>query len=277
MTVLEPLPNDEIDEVDPFLMIHHLRHRFPGGQDPLEVGVPPHPHRGFQPVSFLFEGSVRHRDSLGNDATTAAGGVQWTRAGSGIVHSERPSGPLAREGGLLELVQVWINLPSAERMSEPEFLALDPQDVRTARRPYAGTTLRVVAGEIGGLRGPVETPTSIDAGTVHMGEKGRFDFSVPTGHHAMAYVLNGRVRVDGSRIVEGRQLAVLDADGENVHFAAEAPSRILLLTGEPLEEPYVNSGPFVEDNLQRLYQAVTEYEHGEMGQLTEHREQALSA
>ena len=153
--VEQPLPSHGIDQVDPFLLIHHWDSPLPGGQDQREVGVGPHPHRGFSPVTFIFKGDLQHQDSLGNNAIVSDGGTQWMHAGMGVTHSERPSAKMAMEGGELEFIQFWVNTPAAHKMSPATYLPIDQEQtpVLSDENGYVA----VVAGEYRGIKGPAPT------------------------------------------------------------------------------------------------------------------------
>ena len=242
-----------LDHLDPFFLFDHF-----GSEDAGDyiAGFPMHPHRGIETVTYMLDGSVAHRDSLGNSGVIGAGDVQWMTAGSGILHEEMPRvGPRRLDG-----FQVWVNLPRALKMTSPRY-----QDVPAARIPELlrpdGGRVRVVAGEVDGVVGAVREifagPTYLD---VTLPAGGRFDQLIPRGHTGLLYVYQGEVTV-GGRPVPSPRLAIL-GDGDLVRVQASAPARFLLLSAQPLEEPSVRYGPFVMNTRDEIAQALAELRDG---------------
>lgn len=268
LVVKQPLPAGEIDQIDPFLLLHHARLSFRGGQHPRALGVPPHPHRGFEPVTFIYRGGVHHRDSLGNDSVIRAGGVQWMTAGSGVVHSERPPAALAEEGGVQEIIQLWINLPERHKMTAPRYQSLTAEATPTVTAADGRVRVAVVAGTFGGAEGPIDTHSPLLALNATFEAGGQHTFALPAGHNAFAYLLDGRLRVNEEREVSGEHLAAFAGDGA-VRLAALDDTRLLLMAGAPLGEPVAASGPFVMNRSVEIYQAMRDYQEGRMGTLEE--------
>jgi redox-sensitive bicupin YhaK (pirin superfamily) len=242
-----------LDHLDPFFLFDHF-----GSEDAGDylAGFPMHPHRGIETVTYMLDGSVAHRDSLGNSGVIGAGDVQWMTAGSGILHEEMPRvGPRRLDG-----FQIWVNLPRALKMTAPRY-----QDVPAARIPELvrpdGGRVRVVAGEVDGVVGAVREifagPTYLD---VALPAGGRLDQPVPRGHTGLLYVYQGEVTV-GGRPVPSPRLAIL-GDGDLVRVEASAPARFLLLSAQPLEEPSVRYGPFVMNTRDEIAQALAELRDG---------------
>ena len=242
-----------LDHLDPFFLFDHF-----GSEDAGDyiAGFPMHPHRGIETDTNMLDGSVAHRDSLGNSGVIGAGDVQWMTAGSGILHEEMPRvGPRRLDG-----FQVWVNLPRALKMTSPRY-----QDVPAARIPELvrpdGGRVRVVAGEVDGVVGAVREifagPTYLD---VALPAGGRFDQPIPRGHTGLLYVYQGEVTV-GGRPVPSPRLAIL-GDGDLVRVQASAPARFLLLSAQPLEEPSVRYGPFVMNTREEIAQALHELRDG---------------
>jgi hypothetical protein len=249
-----------LDHLDPFFLFDHFGSE---NADDYIAGFPMHPHRGIETITYVLDGSVAHRDSLGSSGVIGAGDVQWMTAGSGILHEEMPKAWPRRLDGF----QVWVNLPRALKMTKPRY-----QDVPTSRIPVVvrpgGARARVVAGEVDGTRGAVREifagPTYLD---VALPPGASFEQPVPHGHTGLLYVFQGEVAVGGPEAARGKvvpavRLAVLtDGDVVRVH-AGSAPARFLLLSAQPLDEPAVRYGPFVMNTRQEIEQALRELREG---------------
>jgi len=249
-----------LDHLDPFLLLDEFKSDRP---DDYLAGFPDHPHRGFETVTYMLAGSMRHQDHKGNQGELVAGSVQWMTAGRGIVHSEMPR----QKDGLLWGFQLWVNLPAKDKMSAPRY-----QDIPPERIPEVSSTegvrVRVIAGESGGARGPVEgivtqplyLEVGMDAGT-------RFERPVPAGHSAFAYVFAGEAEFEdknGRRSIAAGTLAVL-GDGDRVAVVtAVAPARFILLAARPLGEPIARYGPFVMNTREEIVQAVEDFRAGKL-------------
>jgi len=265
--VKQPLPHPGLAHLDPFLLLHHARVEHPGGHRPQEDGVPPHPHRGFEPVTFVFDGAVHHRDSRGNDSVIQAGGVQWTTAGMGLVHSERPTREISEHGGTQEIVQLWINLPKRLKFVQPAY-----QGVQAGALPAwngHGVTIRVVAGELEGRTGPVRTHTPVVAATGSFDAGARHDFVLPESHNIFMYLLDGGGLFNGVETVQGERLVAFERAAGAIRVEARAPTRFLLMSGEPINESVVTSGPFVMNDTTEILEAMRDFRMGKMGVLIE--------
>lgn len=249
--------------LDPFLLLDHLH-----GEDPADYarGFPTHPHRGFETVSVMLEGAIRHRDSRGNAGLITSGGAQWMTAGRGILHSEMPE----QERGLLCGFQLWVNLPAAEKLCVQAYQDLAPARLAEATLSPAGSLVRVVSGELDGLRGPVrERPTRPLLFTLALADERPFTCDVPEGHTAFAMVHRGSVWVGeehaASEVPEG-SLAILEA-GRRVRLRARgAGARVLFAAGRPLREPIAQRGPFVMNTEAELQRAFEDYRNGTLDQ-----------
>jgi len=265
--VRQPLPHPRINNIDPFLLLHHAGPTaIPAGSHVREHGVPPHPHRGFEPVTFVYKGGVHHRDSRGNDSVILDGGVQWMTAGMGITHSERPPKELAEKGGDQEIIQLWINLPAEHKMVQPRYIGLSREDIPVIDSG-SGAIVQVVAGEVNGARGPVPTFSPLVALNGAFGEGSSVTLDLPEGQSGLVYVLDGALSVNGQR-VDGRQMAELGTSG-SLQIEAIEPARALILTGEPIGEPVVKSGPFVMNTQTQVMEAMRDAQMGKMGILIE--------
>jgi hypothetical protein len=242
--------------LDPFLMLDAFGSDKPGDYI---AGFPEHPHRGFETVTYMLHGRMRHRDSAGNEGLVTDGGVQWMTAGRGVAHSEMPE----QNEGLMEGFQLWLNLPAKDKMSEPWYRDIPTEEVpRFALE--GGVTVQVIAGNTHGVAGavqrahtePLYLDLEIPAGVT-------VDQPIPAGHNAFVYVFRGEAVIDGKGVASGR-MAILDnapgADG--VRIKALAPARVLVLAGRPLNEPIAQYGPFVMNTEQELYQAVEDFRAG---------------
>ena len=250
------LTQDLQRRLDPFLMLDNFGSENPGDYI---AGFPDHPHRGFETVTYMLTGCMRHRDSVGNEGLINSGGVQWMTAGRGIIHSEMPE----QQDGLMEGFQLWVNLPSNLKMTQPGW-----RDIPGGEVPEFvsadGVRVRVVAGRAHGVAGAVPEgtvdPVFLD---LHFDAPGSIGIELPAGHNALAYVYRGALTVGGSPVPRQR-MAVLETrpDADGVRFAAEAPARAVLIAGRPLNEPIAQYGPFVMNTRDELMQAVRDYQSG---------------
>ena len=248
-------------EVNPFLMFDYAGPlTFPPTDEPRGVGE--HPHRGFETVTIVYEGVVAHRDSSGGGGVIGPGDVQWMTAAAGLVHEEKHEREFARRGGVLEMAQLWVNLPKAYKMSPPGY-----QAITAAQIPMAGSAVRVIAGELHGVRGPARTFTPMNVFDVRLRAGERVAFDVPAGHSAALALLAGGVTVNGVAVQGEAQLAVLSREGTRVEIAADAASKLLYLGGEPIDEPVASYGPFVMNTQDEIRQAIDDYRAGRMGKL----------
>jgi quercetin 2,3-dioxygenase len=246
-----------LDMLDPFLLLDEFRSD--SAADYIG-GFPEHPHRGFETVTYMLAGRMRHGDNQGNSGLLTAGSVQWMTAGRGIVHSEMPE----QENGLMWGFQLWVNLPAKDKMTAPRYQDIAPEAIPEFS-PAEGVVVRLIAGSIGDRQGPVQgivtAPLYLD---VRVAAGAKYDVPVPAGHHGFAYVFEGQANVgDGAQaqLVRG-DLGVL-SDGDTVRLAAgEAPARLILVAGKPLNEPVAKYGPFVMNAPQEIMQAIDDYRSG---------------
>ena len=261
--VKQPLPNSKIDGVSPFILLHHAgpTHHAPGE---IKARLSPHPHRGFEPVTFLFSGKIHHKDSTGSEGFLETDDVQWMTAGSGIIHSEGPSAAFAKEGGDMELIQLWVNLPREHKMTPPKY-----QDIKKDAVPAIdenGFQMKVVAGEYKGVKGPASTFTPIVAMMMNFKAGASAIIEMPAVYNVMAYVLNGSIESNGAKI-DALNIAVFDHSSEQIQLKANTDGKLLFLSGEPINEPVASYGPFVMNYPGEIKQAIMDYETGKMGVL----------
>jgi redox-sensitive bicupin YhaK (pirin superfamily) len=259
--------NDLGEQISPFLLLDYAGPtQFGPTQTPRGVGE--HPHRGFETVTIVYQGELEHRDSAGNSGKLAPGDVQWMTAASGVVHEEKHERNFAAKGGIMQMVQLWVNLPKRSKMSAPRY-----QEIAAARIPVVelaggAGSVRVIAGECEGVRGPAETVTVLNVWDVRLSGAGAASFELPLGHNGAVVVLEGEASVEGSAPVGEAAMALLSTEGTSVSIAAVKPAKILYLSGVPLGEPVVASGPFVMNTGAEIYQAIKDYQSGRMGHLS---------
>lgn len=232
-------------------------------------GVGEHPHRGFETVTFVYSGEVVHRDSAGGGGKIGPGDVQWMTAASGLVHEEMHSQDFAQKGGLFEMVQLWVNLPARFKMSPPKYQGITKAEIPVVNLPGDVGTVRVVAGEYAGQKGPAQTFTPIQAWDIRLKAGGPQNFTVAKGHTTLVFVLEGEVQLHGGEVIRSAELAVLDKNEAEFSLQALADSKILFLAGEPINEPIIGYGPFVMNTPLEIRQAFEDYESGRMGRLAE--------
>jgi redox-sensitive bicupin YhaK (pirin superfamily) len=249
------LGTDHLPQLDPFLMLDEFRSDDPSAYI---AGFPDHPHRGFETVTYMLAGRMRHQDNQGNSGTLTAGSVQWMTAGRGIVHSEMPE----QERGLMWGFQLWVNLPARDKMSVPRYQEFPAVAIPTVAAP-GGTTVKVIAGEFDGVVGPVKA-AAVDAHylDVSLAPQGVFEHELPAGHNVFFYVFEGAVKIDGLKVRIG-ELGVL-GPGRTVSLRAadDKPVRLLLLAGRPINEPVARYGPFVMNTMDELRTAFADYQAG---------------
>ena len=265
----QALPHKKVEMIDPFLLVHHLEHKFDKGTVQSQAGVPPHPHRGFAPVSFVFKGGVHHRDSTEKSSVVYAGGTQWMHAGRGIVHSERPAKEVAEAGETWELIQFWVNAPAVHKMSAPEYVGLDKDSTPISCSADGKVEVAVVAGQYDKLNGPIETLTPIMALRLTFDEEGEVEIPVPEAYNGFVYLLDGALTYNEETNLKSKDLAWLDNQGEIIKLKAKKNTRAILLAGVPINEPVATYGPFVMNDQAEIMQAMRDYQTGNMGSLNE--------
>ncbi len=267
--VRQPLPAAGVEQVDPFLLLHHANLKAPTHIEPRHAGIGPHPHRGFSPVTFIFKGGVHHRDSRGNNSVIYEGGAQWMNAGRGIIHSERPPADIHERGGVQELIQLWINTPARHKMDQPLYFPVPAENVPEIHSPDSKVTVRLFAGELMNKKGPAPTQTEVIAATLLLQPSGSLTIPLPETHNVLLYLLDGEVNIETYGKTEGLNLVVFANDGQGIALEALKPTRALLLGGEPLHEEVVSYGPFVMNNQTQILEAMRDYQMGKMGVLIE--------
>ena len=260
--------NDRAAEFSPFLLLDYAGPAtFPPTTQ--RKGVGEHPHRGFETVTIVYDGEVEHRDSSGGGGVIGPGDVQWMTAAGGLVHEEYHGAGYAKRGGPFEMVQLWVNLPAKHKMTTPGYQGITSAQIpRVELRDSAGS-VRVIAGNYEGTKGPARTFTPVNVWDVRVNKGKRATFNVPAGYTTALLVLRGGVRLaDGGSVGEA-ELAMLERSGETFTVEASENTTLLLLNGQPLNEPVVGHGPFVMNTRAEIQQAIIDYQNGKMGQMAE--------
>lgn len=232
-------------------------------------GVGQHPHRGFETVTIVYKGEVAHRDSTGQGGVIGPGDVQWMTAGAGILHEEFHSPSFAQSGGALEMVQLWVNLPAKDKLTAPGYQAISTHDIPVVALPNDAGSVRVIAGEFDGHTGPAKTFSPMQVWDLRLQQGGYSELHLPEGWTTAVIVLRGTVLVNGNEVVREAQMALLDRAGQTLSLEANNDAAVLLLSGEPIDEPIVGYGPFVMNSEQEIRQAIADFNAGRFGQLTQ--------
>ncbi len=260
------LPAPGLDMLDPFLMLDHAGPVQIAPSD-VQKGVDEHPHKGFETVSIAYQGDLEHRDSFGHSGFIPAGGVQWMTAGSGLVHEEKHGKEFTRQGGTLEMIQLWVNLPKEYKYTKPAYQDIMPEQIPAVNLDEQGSYLRVIAGQYGDTLGPAETFTPINILDLRLKAGAKVKLPLADAYSTGIYTVKGKVAYnDGQSISEGF-FVVFEETGEQIEIHAEADTTLLLLNGEPINEPVVSYGPFVMNTQEEIREAFREFRAGKMGSL----------
>ena len=259
-------------ELSPFLLLDYAApYEFPPGNE--KRGVGGHPHKGFETVTVAYQGELEHRDSSGGGGKIGAGDVQWMTAGNGIVHEEFHSQDFTRKGGTFQMVQLWVNLRAKDKSAKAGYQTLLKAQIPNVELPRDAGTVRVIAGEYGGGRGPAKTFTPINLWDVSLRAGNSADLPLPDGHTTLFLVLSGEVTVNGEREGPSRtglhegDLAIFARSGDGISVKAKSEAKLLVMDGEPIAEPIVGHGPFVMNSRAEIQQAFEDYQLGRMGEL----------
>jgi redox-sensitive bicupin YhaK (pirin superfamily) len=261
--VKRALPTRNLKQVDPFLFIDHLT---PTEVEPgAAIRIPPHPHAGFEVVTYLLEGEFFHRDSQGHNQVARAGDINWMTSGRGIIHSEGPTDNFLQTGGSIQLLQLWINLPARDKAVLPSFSHYASQVLPVIES--SGAWIKVLIGQFGGASSPVVTTTPIFCYHLKLQAGQRMQIPVAVDHNAALYVMQGKIRILHEELQSG-QLAESMLDGDQLVFSALQDAELLVFGGLPIAEKVVSYGPFVMNSVEGIEQAMSDYESGKMGRLT---------
>ena len=264
----QPLPTQGIENVDPFLLLHHYGpYAISEFNNPFDLG--PHPHRGFEPITLLFKGEQLHRDSLGNEMLVKAGDVQWTTAGRGIIHAEAPTKEFVKKGGDLEGIQLWLNLPAKDKMITPNYQHLEAEQIPKLFSNDKKVQLNVIAGNQQNESGLIKTQTEVNVFTANAQKNGMMEIEIPETHQSLFYLLDGEVLVNNSEVLKkgDNQMITFNQDGNFINFEAKENSTLLILSGEPIKEKVSQYGPYVMNTQTEILEAMRDYQAGKMGYL----------
>ncbi|WP_053147523.1 pirin family protein [Pseudomonas sp. Pf153] len=254
------------EHISPFLLLDHAAPTefAPTGE---RRGVGQHPHRGFETVTIVYQGELEHRDSTGSGGRIGPGDVQWMTAGSGIIHEEFHSEAFARQGGFMEMVQLWVNLPAKDKMTPAGYQTLLDGDIPDIALKDDAGRLRLIAGTFQGQHGPAKTFTPIDLWDIRLNAGKSLTLDLHEGRNVALVVLRGTVQVNGRERAEAGQLALFDRSGDRITLQANDDAVVLLLSGEPIDEPIVGHGPFVMNSEQEIHQAFSDFHSGRFGRM----------
>ncbi|MDH2207035.1 MULTISPECIES: pirin family protein [Empedobacter] len=256
--------NLDMRRTDPFIMLdYNSKFHFPATDKPKGVGV--HPHRGFETVTIAYEGSVSHHDSSGGGGTIHQGDVQWMTAASGVLHKEYHAEEFYKQGGIFQMVQLWVNLPAKDKMSAPKYQAIEHKDIPTVE--VENGFIEVIAGEYNQTKGAASTFSPVNMLNAKLNEGGKANFSFPANYNTVLLVIDGEVKVNNQEIVPTDHLLLFTNEGEDFSIEATENSVVLILSGEPLNEPIASYGPFVMNTQEQIREAFEDFNNGKFGTL----------
>jgi Pirin-related protein len=249
------------EQISPFLLLDYAG---PHVFEPTNHrrGVGEHPHRGFETVTIVYDGEVEHRDSAGNGGVIGPGDVQWMTAAGGIIHEEYHSLAFAKTGGPFRMVQLWVNLPAKDKMAPGGYQAITADMIPTVDLPDDAGGARIIAGEMAGTKGPARTFTPVNVWDLRLKRDADVTLALPEGHNAMLVVLGGHITVEGSQQVGEAEVLLLGREGAGISLRADGDTALLVLTGEPLDEPIAGYGPFVMNSRAEIMQAIDDFNNG---------------
>lgn len=257
--------NDIAEKISPFLMMDHAGPTyFPPTQQKLGVGQ--HPHRGFETVTIVYHGGVSHRDSSGAGGTIGPGDVQWMTAAAGLIHEEFHSENFAREGGSFEMIQLWVNLPAKDKMTRPGYQGITSKQIPNITLPNDAGNIRIIAGIFESVQGPARTFTPMNVWDMRLKADRTVTLTLTENHTLALYVLQGKLKL-GNQIISSSELAVMEREGNKLEVSIVEEAVVLLLSGQPLNEPIVGHGPFVMNTRAEIMQAMQDYHNGQFGQI----------
>jgi len=262
----QPFPTQDIEMVDPFILLHHYGpYTINEKNNPFDLG--PHPHRGFEPITFIIQGEQLHRDSLGHESIVKDGDVQWTTAGRGIIHAEGPSKEFVRKGGTLEGIQLWLNLPAEKKMISANYQHVTNEEFTIVSSEDGKVKIQIIAGQLEGKSGKISTQTSVNAFMVDIEKGGEYTIEIAKDHQSLVYLLKGDVTVNNEihLMQDENQLIEFNQDGACFTIKGNTKSKLLFLSGEPLNEKVASYGPYVMNTQTEIMEAMRDYQMGKMG------------
>lgn len=251
--------------ISPFVMLDYGAKNYFEPSEQLR-GVGSHPHRGFETVTIAYKGEVEHHDSRGNHGIIGEGEVQWMTAGQGILHKEYHSKNFAKSGGEMQMVQLWVNLPAKDKMTEPKYQAITRDQIVKFDLPDSSGKVEIIAGLFQNNKGPASSFTPVNLWNLHLNEKSENSFEIPKLHNCALLVLEGEIVVDGNNIIEN-QMVIMNNNGDSIKIKANQKSIILLISGEPIDEPIEAYGPFLMNNKKQIVEAIEDFNAGKFGEL----------
>ncbi len=253
------------EHVSPFLLLDYAGpHYFSPTTD--RRGVGQHPHRGFETVTIVYEGEVEHKDSAGNGGVIGPGDVQWMTAAGGILHEEHHSPAFSKTGGPFKMVQLWVNLPARNKMAPGAYQGITSEQIPVVSLPNDNGVARIIAGQFGETEGPARTFTPVNLWDLRLARDAELTLTLPAGHTSMLVVLNGHVTVASDHAVGEAEMLLLSREGESVQLRADGDATLLVLTGEPIDEPIVGHGPFVMNSDEEIRTAIDDFNSGRFAQ-----------
>lgn len=251
--------------ISPFLMLDFNAAFDFGASDHIR-GVDVHPHKGFETVTIAYKGSVAHNDSAGNSGVIHPGDVQWMTAGAGILHKEYHEEAFAKRGGLFEMVQLWVNLPKKDKLTQPHYQSITKDQIGKVELANNAGVVNVIAGVFNNITGPAKTYSPVNVFDIKLNKGGEVETSLPSGYNTAILVINGSVTVNDEMAAE-HSFVLFKNDGEDIHIKADEDSVVLVLSGEPLNEPIASYGPFVMNTQQEIIESIEEFQAGKFGVL----------
>jgi redox-sensitive bicupin YhaK (pirin superfamily) len=260
LSTQRPLPNPRLQQIDPFLFLnHHGPQTYAPGNGGLPFG--PHPHRGFETVTFILEGMLMHQDSAGHESIIHAGGVQWMTAGRGLVHAEISPQEFLRDGGPLEILQLWVNLPGRLKMTAPAYTGVQRADIPALALDGGKATMHLIAGEWDGVTGPIKSLTGVFMSTIALTAGSELLLPGLTRRNVFLYVVRGALQIGPDRAA-AFHLAEMSDEGDNIVLRAEEDALVVFGHAEPIDEPVVSHGPFVMNTREEIVTAINDYQAG---------------
>lgn len=255
----QPIPIAGTQQISPFILLHHFDINMMPGQNNFDV--PPHPHRGFMPITFMYEGAIEHEDSLGNLKVIGDNEVQWINAGRGIIHSEKTGKEFSKIGGRFHGIQLWINLPAAEKMQTPSYQPITKDEIVLLNNDTV--QFRLVSGKYNGKKGPAKS--DVLTAMIRMKAGSDYSLSLPVSNNVLLYILEGKLEVNPDKNVKQFDLVSFQHDAPNIEINAKTDCTLLLMAGNPIDEPLVTHGPFVMNSQTEILEAMRDYQNGKMG------------
>lgn len=257
--IRQAFPLRGIEQVSPFILLHHFDFTYLPHEN--NFNVPPHPHRGFSPVTFLFEGSIEHEDSVGNKHVVYNNEVQWINAGRGIIHSEKADKAFVEKGGRSQGIQLWINTPKAGKMNPPSYQPITKNEIVLIEKE--GVEFRLISGKYEDKKGPAKS--DVVTAMLRMKANSEFSLHFPADHNVTFYVLEGELNLNTNQIIKQHDLVVFEQSADEILLNAKTDSKILIMAGMPINEPMVTHGPFVMNSETEILEAMRDYQQGKMG------------